>query len=141
MAASLETRIRVLEQQLELLRRELNRQAGGPAKPLGRRDGYWYGVFTTSVSQGGTGTFELCTRTDGAWVRTGRTITATDWFLSLTESIPANAKGRVSWYQPAGVFVPDIWTCEASDTLPGSVGQLEDGSTLVDETGDVFIFE
>ena len=98
-----------------------------------------YGVFTTSLAQGGTGTFEVCNRFEDNWVRTGYTITVTDWFLSLTESIPVDAKGFVTWYD--GVFVPGPWTCEASDTLPGSVGLLESGDTMADESGDVFIFE
>lgn len=116
MAGSLESRVKELERELSVLRRESAQSAGRIAAPLAERAGWVLAVLTSSLSQGGTATAKVIGWDGTDWFYPDvPEITVTDFFFNVGESSAVDTKLACFFYRSLWVPFPN---CLVSDTLP-----------------------
>lgn len=115
MGVSLEQQVAMLLAQVAELRSLVLQSGDRPANPLNLRRGEWLGVLDGSLTAGGSATVTIYTWsiTGSAWVSTGRTVTARDWFFNDDETAEAGTKVVVWWY--VNTWVAKVVYCAVSD--------------------------
>jgi hypothetical protein len=117
MASSLETRVRVLEEQLAVLRRELAQAVARPAAPLSPRQGWFLGYSNSELTAGGTISVTVIAYQAGQQFQPGMIIEDVhEFFLNAGQSVSAGVKMKVEWYR--NVWVVTQFYCTISNTIP-----------------------
>lgn len=140
MASTLENRVKELERQLSLLRRELAQVPTRIARPIAPRGGWILGKTLDDLSQGGTVAVKVIGWGSEDWYYPDvEDIQVQDFFLNVSKTIPAGTKIRADWYRNVWVWTSAY--CAVSDTAPGELAATESGQPLTDESGNLLAFE
>ena len=93
-------RIKELEREVQRLRLDVLSAMNRDAKPHQIRKGVWYGKLAEALAQGNVADVDIWawSITDDAWVDTGVTVEARDWFMAVgAADLPINTKVRIEW--------------------------------------------
>jgi hypothetical protein len=113
-----EDRIADLERQLSELQRTLAGVACRPAIQPPQLRGWWLAVLTSALGYNSSASAEILQWSNGAWKRTGKTITVQSFWLNSDDAaVDACTLIKVEWYD--NVWVPTAIYCKKNNWLQG----------------------